>query len=161
MIFVTIGNQNFHFNRLLEKIEDLAANNVIKDKVVAQIGYTTFQSDYIDTVDFLAKEEFNDYIQKSRFVISHAGTGSLISSLRKGKKVISVARLKKHGEHIDDHQTEILEAFTSKGFIIGTKEDLSDLEEKIILINDFNPLKFVSNNELFNNKLGEIIDNLI
>lgn len=161
MIFVTLGNQNFQFNRLLEKVENLVKLGVIKSNVIAQIGHTVFKSDFIDTIDFLSKEEFDDYIEKSNVVISHAGTGSLISAIRKEKKVISASRLKKYNEHIDNHQTEILEAFSSKNYIIALKEDLSDMEEKVVLINQFIPEKFISNNKLFNNDLCGIIENLI
>ncbi|WP_282054002.1 glycosyltransferase [Maribacter luteus] len=160
MIFITLGNQNFQFSRFLEKIEQLVLSQVINGEVIAQIGHTDFQSSLIKTIDFLPMDKFNEYVEQSDYVISHAGTGSLISCLRKEKGVISGARLKKYNEHIDNHQVEILEAFSNKNFILGLKEDFSDFEEKIGLINTFIPEKFKSNNGSFNDRLIEIIDNL-
>ena len=160
MIFVTLGNQNFQFNRLLEKIQILIKNGVINDKVFAQIGHTIFESKHMEIVKFLTKEEFNNYITESNLVITHAGTGSLISSLRKDKKVIAAARLKKYREHIDNHQTEILSAFVKRNFILGLKEDLSDFERTLFEIDNFFPKKFISNNDFFNEKLSEVIKNL-
>jgi len=160
MIFVTLGNQNFQFNRFLEKIDDLIMNKVINDEVFAQIGHTLFKSNQMKTMDFLTKEEFNNYIKKSNIIISHAGTGSLISSLRNGKKVIAAARLKRHNEHIDNHQVEILEAFSNRNLILGLSEDLSDFETKLSALDNFVPEKFVSNNEAFNENLMEIVERL-
>lgn len=158
MIFVTIGNQNFQFKRFLEKIENLLKNNFINDEVIAQIGYTDFESDFMQTFDFLTKEKFNEYIEKSEYVISHSGTGSLISCLRNDKCVIAGARLKRLGEHIDNHQTEILEAFSREKYILKLNEEFSDLEEKIEQVKNFAPKKFVSNNNKFNEDLIRIIE---
>ncbi len=41
--------------------------------------------------------------------------------LKKGKKVIAAARLKKYGEHDNDHQLQIIEAFKEDGYIFGIK----------------------------------------
>ena len=43
MIFITVGSQKFQFNRLLEQIDLLIENKIIKEEVFAQIG----SSDYI------------------------------------------------------------------------------------------------------------------
>lgn len=37
-----------------------------------------------------------------------------INSFRKRKKVIAAARLKEYGEHVNDHQLQILENFSKK-----------------------------------------------
>ena len=36
-----------------------------------------------------------------------------------GKKVVAVPRLKKYGEHVDDHQKEIIEEFDRERIICG------------------------------------------
>ena len=43
MILVTVGSQKFQFNRLLQEIDKLIEEGIIKEKVFAQIGV----SDYI------------------------------------------------------------------------------------------------------------------
>ncbi len=158
MIFVTLGNQNFQFNRLLEKLEASIRDNIINEQVVAQIGETNFKSDLFETVNFLGKEDFDNYITKSSFVISHAGTGSIISCLKKRKKIIVAARQSSFGEHIDDHQIEILNAFVEKKLIIGLNNDLSDFQDKINKIEEIKLETFKSNNQIFNEKLISIID---
>lgn len=158
MIFITLGNQNFQFERLLKKVEELILNGTITGTVVAQVGYTRFKSKYIQTVDFLSKEDFIDCIDKSDFVISHAGTGSIISCITRNKKVIVAPRLKKYQEHIDNHQLEILQAFASKKLIIGLNQEFLDFEDKVMSVKGFDVEKFVSNNSLFNQGLIDIIE---
>ena len=153
MIFVTLGNQNFQFKRLLDKVESLIRNGEIKEEVVAQIGHTEFQSKFIRTIDFMSKEEFDKHIGSSTFIISHAGTGSIISCLLKNKRVMVAARLKVFDEHIDNHQLEITNVFQKKNLIIA-------LPLKIKNINSFNLDKFRSNNNNFNENLFHIIEKL-
>ncbi len=158
MVFLTLGNQNFEFSRLLNKIEELIEKGIIKSVVVAQIGHTSFSSSLIKTMDFLDKEEFENFISKSDYVISHGGTGSIISCLRMGKKVIVAPRLKKHGEHIDDHQLEITKAFAKKNLIIALNNDFLDFENILLNIDSISLEKFISNNRFFNKELIKIIE---
>lgn len=122
MIFITVGSQKFQFNRLLKKIDEMLIDGQIKDEVFAQIGY----SDYIPInyryTDFLKQEEFNKKVVESSFIITHAGTGAIINSLKREKKVIAVARMKKYKEHVDDHQIQIANEFKELGFIEAVYE---------------------------------------
>ena len=43
MIFVTLGTQNFSFNRLLEMVDRLVAEGVIQEPVMIQTGYSTYE----------------------------------------------------------------------------------------------------------------------
>ena len=47
--------------------------------------------------------------EKADVVITHGGSGAIIGAIKKGKKVIAVARRAKYGEHVDDHQTQLVE----------------------------------------------------
>lgn len=160
MIFVTLGTQNFNFLRLLEAIEKAINNGVIKEKVIAQIGNNQFSSKQIQCIPFLAKESFNKYMSEAEFVISHAGTGSIITALKQKKKILVAARLKKYDEHIDNHQLEILQAFTQSNLIIPLNEELSDLEEKIVHLNQYKLSTYVSNTQSFNKSLTDLINKL-
>ena len=74
-------------------------------------------------------------------VISHAGTGALFSSIKKGKKVIAVARLAKYGEMVNDHQTEIVQKLAGEGYILDGTNSVVDawskLESFIPRLSDF------------------------
>ena len=43
MIFVTTGSQKFQFNRLLQKIDLLIEEGMIREEVFAQIGVSDYQ----------------------------------------------------------------------------------------------------------------------
>lgn len=71
--------------------------------------------------------------------------------------MIVVPRLAKYGEHVNDHQLQILDVFTKEGYILSMKEGNStDLEA--LIKTDFVPKKFVSNNKSFNEKLFDEIE---
>lgn len=50
-------------------------------------------------------------MSKADIVITHGGTGAIIGAVKKGKKVIAVPRRAKYGEHVDDHQLQLVGQF--------------------------------------------------
>lgn len=127
MIFVTVGTQKFQFTRLLEGIEDLVKIGVITEPVIAQVGDAKFCSDYYSTVDFMTNEEFLKVLSDCSVLITHAGVGTIIKGLERGKKIIVVPRQKIFGEHVDDHQREIANKFESMGYVCVCR-DMKELE---------------------------------
>lgn len=130
MIFITLGSQKFQFNRLLKEVDTLIETGYIKSEVIAQIGYSDYKPKNFEFFKFLDRQIFNRYISESDLVISHGGTGSIISALKCRKPVIAVPRLKIHGEHVDDHQLQIVTLFEQKGYILSCK-DIKDLNKYI------------------------------
>ncbi len=86
--------------------------------------------------------------------------GSILSSLEKNKKVIAVPRLHKYGEHVNDHQKEIIETFNKKGYIIGINE-VKELGYALKKVKDFKPQKYVSDNSKLLNIVDEYISKYI
>ena len=156
MILVMLGTQNNSFHRLLEKIEELIKNGVIKDNVIVQAGYTKFKSDDMQIFDLIPREKLEKYQNQADLIITHGGVGSIITSLKLGKKVIAIPRLHEYGEHVNNHQIEIVELFNNKGYIIGCM-DLEKLEEALKKVKEFEPKKY----ELDNHKMLNIIDEFI
>lgn len=142
MIFVTLGSQKFQFNRLLKKLDEIVENGNIKDEIFAQIGYSDYKPKNYKYKDFIDREQFKDIMAKSDIVIAHGGTGAIITAVKQGKKVIAVPRLAKYGEHVDDHQIQLVTEFESSG-IISAVYDLDKLEEELLTIRDkqFRPYK--------------------
>ena len=159
MILVLLGTQDKPFKRLLNAVLKAKENNIINDKVIAQIGCTNFKSDKIETFDYTTKEEIEKLIDKARYVITHAGVGTIIECISKDKKVIVVPRRKKYGEHTNDHQLEITKEFEEKKYIKAVY-NLSKLNDALYEIKKFKPEKYVSNSENFRNKIKEYIDKL-
>ncbi len=130
MIFVTTGSQKFQFNRLLEKIDELIEKGVITDRVFAQTGYSDYKPKHYEFKDFMNRDEFAKHTEECTVFITHGGTGAIVGAVKKGKKVIAVPRLAKYGEHVDDHQIQILSQFNSSNLISACYE-LDNLEKYV------------------------------
>jgi UDP-N-acetylglucosamine transferase subunit ALG13 len=156
MILVLLGTQNNSFHRLLEEIEKLIAEGIIKEKVIVQAGYTKYQSDKMEIFDLIAKQDLEKYQNEADLIITHGGVGSIMSSISKGKKVIAVPRLHKYNEHVNDHQKEIVQLFDKKGCIIGIG-GVKALKKAIQESENFVPKEYENNNK----KMLGIIENFI
>ena len=144
MILVMLGTQNNSFHRLLEEIDKLINEGLIKEDVVVQAGYTKYESINMKIFDFISSDELDKLEQQADCIITHGGVGSIIGSIEKDKKVIAVPRLKQYGEHVNDHQLDIVQSFNKLGYIIGIT-DVSQLSDALQKINMFQPKKYVQN----------------
>ena len=156
MIFVTVGSQKFQFNRLLKKIDELIENKVINEEVFAQIGVSDYKPQNYKYKEFVTQDEFNKYLDEARLIITHAGNGVIVNAIKKGKKVIGIPRLSKFGEHVDDHQIQLLNEFANMN-LIETCIDEKELKEKIQQIDNKEFKKYDSNNENFIKDIKEYI----
>lgn len=159
MILVMLGTQNNSFHRLLEEIDRLINCGIIQEEVVVQAGYTKYESKNMKILSLIPQEELEKYQEKADLIITHGGVGSIVGSLKMGKKVIAVPRLHEYGEHVNDHQKQIVESFDKKGYIIGIK-DVSELEEAIRKSKDFVPKKYEGNNKKMLSIIENFIDNI-
>ena len=112
-----MGSQKFQFDRLLRAVDGLVAEGVITDLVFAQTGACTYEPSHIECVPFLDSDQFRARMTTADVVITHGGTGAIIGAIRAGKKVVAVPRLARYGEHVDDHQVEIVRQFADMGLI--------------------------------------------
>ncbi|EZH66378.1 exopolysaccharide biosynthesis protein [Bacillaceae bacterium JMAK1] len=128
MILVVLGTQELPFTRLLEQVNDLKEKGIIEEDVIVQNGHTpASQFKHLNATPFFSYDEMNELFDEASVIISHGGTGSLITGIKKNKPVIAVARLSEHGEHNDNHQTEIVAQFKETEHIIAS----NNLEEDI------------------------------
>lgn len=129
MIFVTVGSRQYPFDRLFKKLDELYDKGVLKEKMFAQIGTSEYKPRNYDYKDFISQEEFLEYIKKADIVVTHGASGSIMKALNEGKKVITVTRLEKYGEHINDHQIQNNEAFSSNHYVLMADLELNNLGE--------------------------------
>lgn len=153
MILVTLGTQKEQFIRLLDYIE----NSKIKDEIIVQAGHTKYDSKKMKIFDFIDYEAMSKLVDKADIIITHGGTGSIVGPLKKGKKVIACARLQKYGEHVDDHQTQIIDVFSEVGYIYKLDEN-DNIDKLVEKIKKAKMTKFVSNTTNFIRRLKEEID---
>jgi len=129
MIFVVLGTWEMPFTRPLIEIERAAQQGLISEPIVVQCGKTTYSSPLLRLVPFFSQQELDQMYEQATMIICQAGVGSIMLGLKKHKKVISIARLSKFDEHIDDHQLEILDVFSKSGAVLpwNGNGDLTDV----------------------------------
>ena len=110
MIFVLVGTHTQPFDRLLKKIDNLIEDGKIVESVVAQIGISEYIPKNYKFKSFFPEKERSALIGLASIVITHAGAGNIIDSIKVGKRIIVVPRLKDFGEHVDNHQLELAKA---------------------------------------------------
>ena len=129
MIFVTVGSRNYPFDRLFKKLDELYEDGTLTEEMFAQIGTSSYEPKHYAYRDFISPEEFAEMIEKADIVVSHGASGSIMKALNAGKKVIAVTRLEKYGEHINDHQIQNNEAFSTNHYVLMADLELNDLGE--------------------------------
>ncbi|MCI9434339.1 MAG: hypothetical protein HFI86_03555 [Bacilli bacterium] len=159
MILVTLGTQDKSFTRLLEAIQKQINLGNIKERVVVQAGCTKFDSNNMEMFDLIPMDDFDKLIEECDLLITHGGVGSIIAGLNKGKKVIAAARLKKYKEHVNDHQLQIIDNFSKKGYILKL-DNFEKLDELLKEVVNFKPNKYKSNADNFREMIVQLIDNM-
>lgn len=163
MIFVTVGTHEQQFNRLIKEVDILKGENILKEEVFIQTGFSTYEPRYCQCKKLVSYREMNQKIQEARIVITHGGPASFIAPLQLGKLPIVVPRREKYGEHVNDHQYEFAKAVQERMGNIIVVEDISLLES---CINGYDEIvmkmktKVESNNKEFVDKLENIVKEL-
>ena len=157
LILVTLGTNDKSFVRLIQKIEDLIVRGIIKEEVVVQAGYTKYETEHMKIFDLIPMDKFQDLMENCSLLITHGGVGTIISGLTKDKKVIAIPRLKKYGEHVNDHQLQIIENFSESGYILAAYE-VEDLEDVLSKVIEFEPQKYESNTTCMIELVRKFID---
>lgn len=159
LIFVTLGTQDKAFPRLLEAIQRQIDNGNIskEEKIIVQAGCTKFKSKHMEIKHYMSIKKFEQLVEEADLIISHAGVGTILTALKKNKKIIAAARLKEYGEHVNDHQLQILENFSEAGYLLALK-DFERLDVLLKQVADFVPAEFKSNKEYFIRQLEHQID---
>jgi len=144
MILVTLGTQDKKFTRLLDAIQKAVEEGAIQERVVVQAGYTPYQSSRMEIFDYLEQDEFRRLLQEADLVITHGGVGTIMTALKSRKKILAAARLAQYKEHLNDHQTQLLETFEKQGYLIYMR-DLSDIRPYLEQAKTFQPREYASN----------------
>jgi UDP-N-acetylglucosamine transferase subunit ALG13 len=146
MIFVVLGTWEMPFTRPLKEIDHAAQQGFITDPIIVQCGNTKYSSNYMQLVPFFEQQELEMMYERATVVICQAGVGSIMLGLKKRKKVIAIARLARLGEHIDDHQLEILDVFAKSGAVLPWNGD-GDLARMMQRIVTFVPAEYAFGQE--------------
>ena len=129
LTFVTVGALTA-FDRMVDAALDAKASGALPAQMIVQTGeFSRFLTSPSPDIDFVESFDFatiQDTLRRAEIVICHGGTGSIITALRAGCRVIAMQRRFDFGEAYDDHQGEIIRAFVARG-LIDAAETEADL----------------------------------
>ena len=139
LLFATVG-ATLSFDRMVASVAELKAAGEIPEELVIQTGDGGLHPPGLATVDTMSFEEIQALLVRADIVVCHGGTGSLITALRQGCRVIAMPRLSSLGEHYDDHQSEITEAFKARG-LIQVAHSTDELREALAACRRQDPIR--------------------
>lgn len=126
-VIVTVGgNAHYGFERLIRQLHSVIPADW---SVLWQVGPSEVSDLGIQTVRSLPAARLREEIAAADLVISHAGTGSILTALSLGKRPIVVPRRTAHGEHIDGHQNDLASYVASEGLAMVREADAITLED--------------------------------
>jgi UDP-N-acetylglucosamine transferase subunit ALG13 len=139
LIFLTVGTWRNGFDRLIKAVDELISNGVITGEVIAQTGYSSYIPRNMTVIKFCSPSEFREMVSKAKFVISHAGMGTIIETVRLCKPLIAVPRRSSLGEVDNNHQFNTAKCLEAEGKILVAYE-VSELPVKLEEARTFVPV---------------------
>lgn len=159
MIFVAVGTQKFQFDRLLKAIDVLIDDGLLDEEVYAQIGYSNHVPEHYHFDKMMDKSKYDSMIKKCDLLVTHSGVGTIVLGLKYSKPVIVVPRLKRYGEHIDDHQIQIADAFSDRNLVLKC-EDTEDLIASIKEARSHRFDRYISKNDVVIREIESFLSGL-
>lgn len=163
MIFVTVGTHEQPFNRLIRYIDKMKEKGLIREDVVIQTGYSTYEPRHCAWSSLYSYADMCRLVEEARIVITHGGPSSFIMPLQVGKIPIVVPRQRQFGEHVNNHQLEFCRAIAQRSGNIIVIEDIRDLKKVIrnydTIVSSM-PVSHISNNARFNESFEAVVDEL-
>lgn len=107
MIVYTLGTIFFPFERAVNWLQILLEKEIIVEPVLLQYGATPapkFSHPLLTSVASLTPDQMYKAVKQASVVISHAGQGSTRMLAEIKTCFILLPRLRRYGEHVDDHQ---------------------------------------------------------
>lgn len=132
LVFVTVG-ATLPFERMTRAVIELKRRGELAEKLIVQTGDEGIIPGEIDGLtqhETLPFDQVKAILRDAAIVITHGGTGSLITALQNGCRVIAVPRSFALKEIYDHHQDQIVDAFVARGLIVRC-DDVSKLEEAL------------------------------
>lgn len=108
MILVSVGTEQFPFDRLMSWLEVLKDNDLLQgEEIVVQYGNCRVLPSGVKVYRLLKEDTFRELIQQARLVIAHCGEGTVLLLDTLELPYILVPRSKRFNEHVDEHQVEL------------------------------------------------------
>jgi UDP-N-acetylglucosamine transferase subunit ALG13 len=118
-VVLSLGTELWPFPRAVEGVL-----RAVPDAAVTwQTGATEVVHEGTLLQQWLPAEELHDAFAGADAVITHAGVGSVLACLRRGKVPVVLPRSARRGEHIDDHQHQFARLLAERGLAVCVDPD--------------------------------------
>jgi UDP-N-acetylglucosamine--N-acetylmuramyl-(pentapeptide) pyrophosphoryl-undecaprenol N-acetylglucosamine transferase len=126
-ILVAFGTDAHPFERALDVVGRLRPAH----RLVVQHGHTPAR-DWPDVTwhPFVPFETLRNLMRDASCVVCHAGVGTIMTALSFHRRPVVIARLSTRGEHVDDHQLQIVATLAERGLIVPVDEE-ADIEAAV------------------------------
>lgn len=129
LALITVGTV-MPFDRLVNGVAAIRESEGFPARLIAQVGEGGAKPEGVEAAETIEFDEMMGLLDRAKILFCHGGTGSLITALRAGCRIVAMPRRAKLGEHYDDHQQEIVSAFAARG-LIEVAEEASDLKDAL------------------------------
>jgi UDP-N-acetylglucosamine--N-acetylmuramyl-(pentapeptide) pyrophosphoryl-undecaprenol N-acetylglucosamine transferase len=123
--FVAVGTRDEPFDRLIAAVERAAAAGVLPAPAHGQCGSSVLDAPSLSLDQFLPPERIAAAVADARFIVCHAGSGMIAAALRAGRRPLVMPRLRQHGEHVDDHQLQLVEKLGDMGLVVPLEGEIT------------------------------------
>jgi UDP-N-acetylglucosamine transferase subunit ALG13 len=158
MIFLTVGT-SLPFDRLVAAVDELVESTPLPG-VFAQIGDSRYRPRNMEWVPTLSKNDFDRMLAEARFVISHAGVGTIASALMIGKPVIVMPRKRVFHEAVNDHQVSTAQRFGAAGHVL-VAHDGPQLQACLTQVASFVPKPRCAQPQAVAGRIAEFLNDLV
>jgi len=130
LALITVGALT-SFDRMVGAVVALKRAGGLPERLIIQTGEKSrFTADAVrdlapnvECVESLDFETIQAVLKRAELVICHGGTGSIITALRAGCRVVAMPRSFALEEAFDDHQEEIVNSFAERGLLEATYDE--------------------------------------
>ncbi len=116
-VVVSLGTfKNYGFERLVQRLLAILPPEA---DVLWQTGDTDARALGVNGHHAIPERELTQAIREADVLVAHAGVGTALAALEVGKCPVLVPRRLVHGEHVDDHQTQIATELGNRGLAVS------------------------------------------
>jgi UDP-N-acetylglucosamine transferase subunit ALG13 len=120
-VVVSLGTfKDIGFARLVRRLLEILPADA---EVLWQTGDTDVSGFGIVGHHAIPERELTQAIREADVLVAHAGVGTALAALEVGKCPVLVPRRLAHGEHVDDHQTQIAGELDRRGLALSVEAD--------------------------------------
>jgi UDP-N-acetylglucosamine--N-acetylmuramyl-(pentapeptide) pyrophosphoryl-undecaprenol N-acetylglucosamine transferase len=120
-VVVSLGTfKDYGFERLVRRLLEILPPDA---DVLWQTGDTDVSDLGIAGQHSIPERELTQAIREADVLVAHAGVGTALAALEVGKCPVLVPRRLAHGEHVDDHQTQIAAELGGRGLALSVEAD--------------------------------------